>query len=190
MLKAGIDLDGVIGNVSYSIINSINGVYNTHYREGDIAEYYIWDWFPEIEKATAIAMFKNPGFYLNMPPLPKAVKSVNKLKEDGWWVDIVTARDWACLTVTLEWLRDEKVQYDRLSFVDSDKKSDYAQEEGFDFFVEDKPDTANQLTEVVPLVYLVDAPYNKNVNNGVLRIRDLNSMLNDLKRRNLYDVQP
>jgi len=188
MLKAGIDLDGVLGNVSYSIINYINGIYWTDFIERDITEYYIWDWFPKISRKQAIAMFKNPGFYLNMPSLPKAVKSINKLKDDGWWIDIVTARDFSCLTVTVDWLRDEGIPFDRLSFADPDKKVHYAEDEKFDFFVEDNPNTVNQLSEVVPLVYLVDAPYNKNVNDGVLRVKDLEIMLEDLKRKKLYDV--
>ena len=187
MRKAGIDLDGVMGNVSHSIINYINGIYWTDFTERDITAYYIWDWFPEMSKERAISMFKNPGFYLNMPPLDKAIKSVNKLKEDGWWIDIVTARDWGCLTVTVDWLRDEGVKFDRLSFVDSDKKLSYANEEKFDFFVEDKPSTAKQLTKVVPLVYLVDAPYNKKLNNGVIRVKNLAEMLNSLQVEFGYD---
>jgi uncharacterized HAD superfamily protein len=186
MRKAGIDLDGVLANVSYSIINYINGMYQTHYREGDIAEYHIHDWFPEVSKEEAASMFKNPGFYLNMPPIPKAIESINKLKEDGWWIDIVTARDWGCLTVTVDWLRDEGVQFDRLSFVDHDKKLSYASVEKFDFFVEDKPSTAKQLTKAVPLVYLVDAPYNRKLNDGVIRVKNLDVMLKDLKRTGLY----
>lgn len=181
MRKAGIDLDGVIADVSYSIINYINGMYQTHYTEKDIAEYHIHDWFPEIDEKEATLLFKNPGFYLNMPPLPKAIESINKLKDGGWWIDIVTARDWGCLTVTVNWLRDEGVKFDRLSFVDSDKKLNYAEEEKFDLFVEDKPSTAKQLTKTVPLVYLVDAPYNRKLNNGIIRIKNLEEMLNSLQ---------
>ena len=188
MRKAGIDLDGVIGNVSHSIINYINGMYDKTFTEKDITEYHIYNWFLEMDDRQVSVMFKNPGFYLNMPPLDKAIDSINKLKDDDWWIDIVTARDWGCLKVTMDWLKDEEVKFDRISFVDSDKKLEYAGIENFDFFVEDKPSTAKQLTKVVPLVYLVDAPYNKKLNNGVIRVKNLEEMLKDLKRKELYDV--
>jgi uncharacterized HAD superfamily protein len=187
MLKAGIDLDGVLGNVSNSIINFINGIYGESFTVDDITHYKIEDWFPKMTKQQAKSIFKIPRFYLNMTPYPKAIESINKLKGMGWWIDIVTARDWGCLDVTMDWLHDEGVEFDRLSFVDSDQKVDYSFDERFDIFVEDNPYTVNQLIGVVPLVYLVDAPYNKEVNNGAIRVKDLEEMLNSLMEAKPYE---
>lgn len=187
MLKAGIDLDGVLGNVSISIINFINGIYGESFTVDEITHYKIEDWFPKMTKQQAKSIFKIPRFYLNMPTYPKAIESVNKLKEMGWWIDIVTARDWGCLDVTMDWLHDEGVEFDRLSFVDSHQKVNYSFDEKFDIFVEDNPYTVNQLVGVVPLVYLIDTPYNQEVNNGVIRIKDLEEMLNSLMEDGLYE---
>ena len=187
MLKAGIDLDGVLGNVSLSIINFINGVYDESFTTDDITHYKIEDWFPKMTKQQAKLLFKIPEFYLNMLPYPKAIESVNKLKKMGWWIDIVTARDWGCLDITTDWLHNEGVEFDRLSFVDSHQKANYSFDERFDIFVEDNPDTVNQLIGVVPLVYLIDAPYNQEVNNGAIRIKDLEEMLNSLMEDGLYE---
>jgi uncharacterized HAD superfamily protein len=185
--KAGIDLDGVIFDILDASINYLEGVHNIIIKKKDWTSYYISDLIPIITEEKATEMYLNPGMYVGGKELDNAIDNINKLKKDGWWIDIVTARDWSCLTVTLDWLSDVKLEVDRLSFVTSAEKSKYAEEETFNIFIEDKYDTAKSLEDIVPLVYLIDAPYNQaSESNAIIRVKDFNDILEDLKKREMY----
>lgn len=72
--------------------------------------------FPENKFAPVHERAVADGLYLNLPPIKGAVETVNRLKEHGWSVTIVTGRaERDALNQTAEWLKRQGIRYDRLT---------------------------------------------------------------------------
>jgi len=68
--------------------------------------------------------------YLKAPPMFENIEKLRKLKANGDWVVIYTARPWQDIDVTHQWLSEHNVPYDSLMmgkmradlYIDNDSK--------------------------------------------------------------------
>ena len=160
--NVGIDIDGVVLDILDPTIKYLKNVFHLDYKREDFKTYTIEDWIPYFTKDMAKYMFNDVELYRFSYPIEGAKWGIDRLRQGGWRVDLVTSRPDNLVEITLETLKKFKVTYDNLVFMKSDIKHKYANDECLVAFVEDRPQTAELLVEAnIPLVVVLEAHYNK-----------------------------
>ena len=103
----------------------------------------------------------------NVKPKPFSVEVINKLKEDGNRIVIITAR-WSkngvsAFDISKKWLDKQGIQYDKL-YTDIEVKDEIALDEKIDLFIDDSISQCNVVTNAGIKSYLFDSNTNKHIN--------------------------
>lgn len=105
--------------------------------------------------------------YCKIPARIYASEVISKLKEEHE-VYIITAREYTieksdrghvARNILLNWLKDNKIEYDKIIFTEEDKLKnclDY----NIDIMIEDKPENINNISRIIPVI-AYDAEYNR-----------------------------
>jgi len=181
--KLGVDIDGVLTNTPQGILDALHA--QGLGKDTDLT--HIRDWaYSHVEGCTLESIMEivlADGFSANLDPMPFASLMSELRAVAGVELHLVTARPAHLEAETREWLRDNEVVYDNLTFVKADEKADYATRWGLHAFVEDNPTNATRLAEVCP-VYLMDWGYNRSVKHpNIKRVNDLMDVYLDVIER-------
>lgn len=170
-MKIGIDIDNVISNFDDVLLEEYmkhdkelrnTGIINknTYFRNG------MFDWSEDEEK----------DFYTkNIEKFAKKFKSINnstyyinKLREDGHEIYIITGRDNGEYSnphqMTVEWLEKYNIIYDKLILTNaynSKEKADICMENGISIMIDDSSRICKEVDKVGIKALLMDTPYNK-----------------------------
>lgn len=159
-MKAGVDLDGVVADLMRPFLKEVNKEFNLKLRYEDISTYRFEDWIPlNIEDLRVI--WEAPEFILGQPLLPWAKWGINRLKDFGYSIHIITARKSHLKTFTLEWLEKHKIPFDDIVTGKFEEKWSYIRRNNIDILIEDRFEYAWDACYVCKRAYLIDAPYNQ-----------------------------
>jgi len=159
MLTIGLDLDGVICDMVGSFLPEAKRLFGHDISQNDLSDFNIWEVTPiTLEQSKQI--FENDIFLSKLRQVRDASKHILTLANNAI-IHIITARWEDRKPATTKWLHDNGIIYDKLSFVPSSQKAEFAKQNGINMFVEDKYSTALGLAEVCPLVCLMDYPWNQ-----------------------------
>lgn len=118
-------------------------------------EEQFWDWWRERESY----------IYSRGIVMPHAVETLYRLRAQGAYIHIVTARHDTGAEATLQWLKRHDVPYDAIRFNNSGGKVQAALEHQLNLAFEDEPRFIQGLRKLMPVITL-DAPANREIRSG------------------------
>lgn len=171
-MRIGIDIDNCISNFDDTLLKE----YLKHDKElrntgiiNENAEYLrrgMFDWSEEEEKSFYYNNIEN--FAMLLKPIEDAPYYINKLKEEGNEIYIITGRDNGEYTnpdkMTEEWLTNNNISYDKLILTnayDKHEKTKVCIENSIDLMIEDSIGTCLDLKSNGIKVYTMNTRYNK-----------------------------
>lgn len=96
---------------------------------------------------------------LNVRPKLFAVETINKLKEEGHKIVLITARfpsdKFDVKELTLKWLQDNKINYDEL-ILNAQDKVEVAKNKNVDVFIDDSIKNCTEMAETQIKTYIMD----------------------------------
>ena len=171
-MRIGIDIDNVISNFNEELLNEYlnhdrslrnNGIINKN------AEYIrrgMFDWTDKEEQE----FYKNniERIAKNLKVKEDAKKYIDKLKDDGHYICIITGRDNGeykePYNMTKEWLDSNLIKYDKLILTDAyDKKEKSIKclENNIDIMIDDSVGNCKSCIQNNIKTFLMDTPYNR-----------------------------
>jgi uncharacterized HAD superfamily protein len=109
-----VDVDGVLRNIYEPYISIYNSIHNTNHIVSDIVEYSI-NSILDKEKPREFFMKHYKKIFGDAKPYEN-VEYLNKLKEEGHKIQIVTAQYKGLESITLDWLHKNNIEYDSIHF--------------------------------------------------------------------------
>ena len=172
-MNIGIDIDGVIADIEpYIFEYGAKLLYDKGRTLDDIKRkeyetYEIFKW----DRDTEHEFWDNYmlEYYKNAPARAFASEVIQKLKEQGHNIYIITARGISekdiysyLKDITKEWLKENEIYYDEL-FFEKDKKK-IIQEYGIELMIEDYAENIKKLENECDII-VFDCIYNKEIKN-------------------------
>ena len=171
-MKIGIDIDNCISNFDDTLLKE----YLKHDKElrntgiiNENPEYIrkgMFDWTDEEEKSFYNANIEN--FAKNLKQIENSSYYIEKLKEDGHEIYIITGRNNGDYTnpfkLTEEWLKKYNIAYDKLIFTnshDKHEKTEVCLENNIDLMIEDSTKICLDLINNGIKVYTMNTRYNQ-----------------------------
>ncbi len=162
-LSIGLDFDGVIadcGKLKSEIALELYGVTisaSDFKRELVVGNNILTD-SQYTELQNKIYGTREYGFRIE--PVTDAFTSIQKLKELGHKVQVITSRSEQNLSIAQEWLHNHNID---LPFTGVSGSSKAQACTGLDIFIDDDFDKLEPLTPVVPQLFLLNWDYNKHI---------------------------
>lgn len=200
-MRIGIDIDGVLTNIGQFVID-----YMSKYCVQNKIEYKIDNYHYDYCKTFNISKEQEEDFwkkYLEYyakyeKARPFAAEIIEKLKEDGHEIHIITAR-WLTnrdddkgnkmRNIVKNWLCENKISYDKLIFskASNERKAEEIRENKIDVMIEDNPSNIKELANMIPVI-CYHAEYNQDcVGDRITRCYswyDVYNTINRLKKGN------
>ena len=169
-MRIGIDIDGVLTDIEQWQLD-VGGKFFSKFNKGVINKdgYEIKEIFNVSNELDNEFWNEYLYEYVTKEPSRKyASEVIKKLKEEGNEIYIVTAR---YLTdrntedgekmrkIVVDWLSEQKIDYDEIIFSPDDKKKD-CKKYNIDVMIEDKVDNINKISSIIPVICF-HAGYNK-----------------------------
>lgn len=170
-MRIGIDIDGVITNVLEFEIDYASKYF---YQQGNLniikskLDFSKEDFYID-EKSSNEFWAKAIYDYVKVKPRNFASEVINKLKNDGNTIFIITNRasnlSYCDITpdkmkrIVIQWLDDHSIYYDKLIFSTKDKL-DFIVDNKIDIMIEDDPKNIRTISNVIPVI-CYNANYNK-----------------------------
>lgn len=163
-----IDIDGVLADYPRSFLDFINQELGTQFTIAQVTSYDIYGCLgipPEVGLPIK-NKYRETGQKRFIPVLPGAKEFLQRLREAGFTIVLITARPYEqysrIYADTLEWLARNELPYDYLVF--HEKKEEYlidmVGKDAIRFFVDDVAGNANSVSRLGVPCYLVTRPYN------------------------------
>lgn len=181
-MRIGFDLDGVLANFEAAYAPLLSRVTGKNVPS---SKPNIWDWdklYATKEQLSVVwnEIKTNPTFWTTLEPTEFCADSLdylNKCRAEGDDVYFITTRP------GLNSAYQSRVWLEAQGFVDADvyiagnatEKSQIAQQLGLDFFIDDKPENCEAVSEVVPYTVVLDQPWNRswdNAKEAIIRVED------------------
>lgn len=170
-MRIGIDLDEIVADTMTAIINFHNETYKTSLKRDSFHSYYFWEiWGENKDKATEkMYEFYKTEHFSGISPVAGSLSAINKLKERGHDLFIVTGRQNEIIRQTEEWIEKyfPKVFSD-IRFTNSYGltgeqflKSAICNQLNVKTMIEDDINNANDLAKSDIKVFLLDQPWNQ-----------------------------
>lgn len=170
-MRIGIDIDGVITNVLEFEIDYASKYF---YQQGNLniikskLDFSKEDFYID-EKSSNEFWSKAIYDYVKVKPRNFASEVINKLKNDGNTIFIITNRasnlSYCDITpdkmkrIVIQWLDDHSIYYDKLIFSTKDKL-DFIVDNRIDIMIDDDPKNIRTISNVIPVI-CYNANYNK-----------------------------
>lgn len=172
-MKIGIDIDNVISNFDDTLLKE----YLKHDKElrntgiiNENPEYFrrgMFDWSKDEEETFYLSNIER--MVRELKPIDNAAYYINKLKEDGHEIFIISGRDNGeyqdPYNLTKEWLEKYNIVYDKLILTNAynkHEKSEKCLENNIDLMIEDSISTSLDLVNNGIKVYTMNTRYNQN----------------------------
>lgn len=104
--KIMVDLDEVTYNLSSYVLQAVNEEFGTNYKEGFNKSYWWQDY--GIPKSYFEDLLNEQGTFLNGKPVPGAIEGLNKLKDLGFEIHIITLPQYDskfCFGEKIAWIK-------------------------------------------------------------------------------------
>ncbi len=158
-LKIGIDIDGVIVDLVTSMLPLLSKFCGRSVRYSDICCFDIGKALNIKEKMGGIwAEVYNGNILQLAPPIQGSIIGLSELNEHEIW--LITQRPISIRSDTVLWLCENKIEFDKLRFVDIVGKESISR--SLDVFLEDNLETACAIAEAGINSLLFDQPWNQN----------------------------
>lgn len=175
-MRLAFDLDGVIASQLEAVQIQALNKYKKAITGDMITEFHWWKSSPlTMEQYSEI--WSDENTYRLMIPVPGAVTYLQKFRERGHMIYIITARQWGLWNVTRQWLEDNEIRWDFLQLSQPDKAEwfrKFQTAHPVTFYVDDMIETCREVRGVLDNVYLMDSglPYTKNarLTRGVKKV--------------------
>ncbi len=173
-MKIGIDIDGVL-NSQYNFCIDYGSKFCCElgeYKLENINVFNTTDMFLWSEDVAHKFWNKyRVELVVNLPARPFAAEVINKIKQEGNEIYIITARKnndkWFSEKlendvegITINWLRENNINYDNIYF-DVTDKGKFCKDHGIDVMIEDDPHNIQKIIGNTN-VMIFDYPYNRN----------------------------
>ena len=162
-MRLGIDIDGVITDCERYSID-----YGTKFCIENNLTYKVHLGNYDVSKALGISKENEEKFWnkylknyiVNGSPRNMAVETINKLKEEGYEIYLITARNqWGLPNqdvgkmreYTEKWLKDNKIKYDKIIYTEGSKVP-YVVGNYIDIMIEDSPVNVKEISKKIPLL--------------------------------------
>ena len=196
-MRIGIDIDDTISDTyevafAYAQLYTINDLKRdaTILNKASMHHSYLKDmhnWSQEEEKN-----FWNRYFIeiiKQVKPFTFSVEMINKLKEDGHEIIIITAR-WpepgGCSKVTTEWLEKYNIKYDEIIF-DSANKGKVTLDKKIDLFIDDSFINCQEVGKAGIKTFMIETRTNKGLTiDNVTRVYSWSDIYNKIKREEKF----
>ena len=156
-MKIGIDIDGVLTNLSeFQLKKGLQFFKKIHNYHG----YEIKDIFNCNRIKQTEFWLKNID-YFNMPPRNGASELTYYLHSKEYEVFIISARSELLKPYTQKWLKNNNIYYDTIIF--SKDKLKTIKDNNVNIIIEDSPKNILSLSKEIPVIF-IQAPYNKTIN--------------------------
>lgn len=198
-MRIGIDIDGVLTDVERWQLDYGSKFYYERYQK-EIVDFegydtnQIFNVDDKLDEEFWREYFKE--YSLNVEARKFANEVIDKLKQDGHQIYIITARgsflshsaDVMSIEenqqIVLNWLKNNHINYDKIIFSPEDKL-DICKENNIDLMIEDKVDNINKISKIIPVICF-HAGYNKVCkNSNIIRCYswyDIYSKINKLAK--------
>lgn len=201
-LRVGYDLDDVIADLDMMVRQRLGVILGRYLPKEARTCHYFSDvpglpeklgLTPEELRSLVIDCY-NEIDYKDLPVSTSAVKMINKLKNDGHQVYIITARNANLKDVTARWLDDMGITNVPVYFgddglgSDDNSKANISKRLHLDYFIDDKLsnlrqfDDIGQVSRTIPIAF--DQPWNQSyMGPRLFRHSELYELLDDLESR-------
>ncbi len=173
-MNIGIDIDGVLTDIEKFMIDygtkfCLEEGLEINIKQIDYSELITFNWTQEQADRFWKRYFS--GYVINEPHRKFAPDVINKFREQGNKIYIITARDEYGLSkeyygkmqqLTKEWLRKQNITYDKLIFARDEEKISQCLENNIDVMIEDSPRNIKDISRKVKVIKY-DCKYNENV---------------------------
>ena len=171
-MRRGIDLDEVVADTIMALVNFHNERYGTNFNKNDFHSYYFWEIWGGTKKEAInkIYEFFGTDHFANIAPIAGSLNAMEKLKENGHELFVITGRQNEIIKETEEWIEKHFTKvFSGVHFANSYnltsqplKKSAICNQLDIEIIVEDDIYHANDLAEYGIKVLLFDQPWNQN----------------------------
>ena len=174
-MNIGIDIDGVLTNYEREVLDYGTKIcieegwpIEIDLRKYDETETFNWNQ----ERANKFWNKYIIKYFTETPVRKFAPEVIEKLRQDGHKIYLITARDDYGMPleyygkeqeITKVWLEKNNIKYDKLIF--ETEKLEPCRENRIDVMIEDSPSNINELSKYIKVIKF-DCQYNKNVNNS------------------------
>ena len=171
-MKIGIDIDNVISSFDNELLKEYlkhdkqlrnTGIIN---QNADGIRRGMFDWSKEEDETFYKENIERIA--QNLKPIHNAKKYIDKLKDDGDEIYIITGRDNGEYTnpydMTVNWLNKHQINYDKLILTnayDKEAKAKQCKKNNIDIMIEDSTLTAINIKEVGTRVLLMNTRFNQ-----------------------------
>lgn len=172
-MNIGIDIDGVITHEKKGKENiwlrSLNNYFEDNIkRKRDVYDFSKAYDLP-LEDLREFLDNKIHEIYSNVGIAPNAKKIIDKLKDEGHTIYLITARHKKFRPLTIKWLEQHNVNYDYLYH--EHNKAELAVEKNIKIFIEDNESNSKDILDKNIPVILVNKYHNQDINISNLLYR-------------------
>ena len=189
-MKIGVDIDNVLSNFSEELLREYiihdkeingNGIVNKN-------EYIRkkFNWTDEEEKKFYKENIERIS--TNLKPIKNCAKYIRKLKERGFEIYIVTGRENGDYSdpynMTVNWLKKYNIYYDKIFFVNaknSHSKTEVCLENNISIMIDDSKRLCLDMIKHGITTFIIDTPYNKDV-DGSVRVHNWKEIYENIKK--------
>lgn len=173
-MRIGIDIDGVLTDIEqWQLDYGSEFIFEKYHKEIINSEGYDIEEIFNVDKKAEDEFWEKYlyEYAKNEPARKFASEVINKLKDDGKEIYIITARyltnrDTAegqrMREIVKKWLKENKIYYDKIIFSPEDKV-EICQKNNIDVMIEDKVENINNISKNIPVICF-NARYNKECN--------------------------
>lgn len=177
-LRIYVDLDDVLAESARGFLEVLEADFGRQVAFDDLHAFdlRVSLGFDQQELQAFMRAVHDPDVLAGMEPMAGAAEVMGEWRKAGHEIRVVTGRPPECLTVSEQWLSEQRFPYDGLTFVDKYSRdlSDWTEisvvkledlaGHGFDFAIEDSGEVASYLAgELGMRVLLLDRPWNRSV---------------------------
>lgn len=117
----------------------------------------------------------------NVEAKENSSKIINKLKEEGNEIYIITSRFKICENseaekITIEWFEKNNIKYDKIFFNASNTKVQICQKENIDIFIDDSYEVCKKMLENNKKVIQMVSLFNNIADNQITRVNNWNEV--------------
>lgn len=180
----GLDIDGCINDMDYYLKELLKKDYNI--KNFSSSHNVLHSIGLESKKEQDLFWQDNSDYFNKyMPARKNANKIIDKLMEEHS-IFILTAREYNCAGVTIEWLKINNINYHDIYF-SCGKKADACIWKKVDYMIEDNPNNILELLKNGVKVIIMDHDYNSYIEHeNAIRCKnwdDINDVINKLQKR-------
>lgn len=195
-MRIGIDIDNVIADFNNGLINAYlehdktlrnNGIVN------EKAQYIRWGMFDWSKKEEEEFYYNNiEKIAENLTVITGAKVYIDKLKEDGHQIILITGRDNGDYSrpkeMTEKWLEKNNIYYDKLVLTNAYaggkfSKTDECIKYNIDVMIDDSRNVCKELNDVGIKVFIMDTRFNREITN-IERVYNWEELYNKIRGMN------